>query len=373
MKRKVPVRRSLTVVVFVTAFLSQSLKLAAQQWTSRGPVPRSEHTAVFDPGTKKMIVFGGLPDAYLTQANLNDVFWLQNASAINRSAVWQPVNPTGTPPAGRQGHTAVYDSANSRMIVFGGALGRSSPCANDVWVMSNANGSGGTPAWSRLSPSGPLPEPKYLPSSVYDPGSNRMIVFGGNDCFSTSYNDVWVLSNANGLGGTPSWTQLAPSGTPPAARAASTAVYDPVSNIMIIFAGATTGSFLNADLWTLSNANGLGGTPAWTQLTPAVSPPARSSHSAVYGAANNRMTVFGGGGSAGLLADVWVLANANGMGGIPAWTQLTPPAFPAPGPRSAHTAVYDPAANVMTVFGGFADSLEIPISDTFVLSRANGL
>lgn len=128
----------------------------AQTWTSKGPVPRSLHTAVFDPPTKRMIVFGGLPDA---SVNLNDVFWLQNASAVSRSESWQAVNPTGRKPDPRVGHAAVYDSTNSRMIVFGGGLGRSSPCENDVWVLSNANGSAGTPAWINTTPSGVAPAP----------------------------------------------------------------------------------------------------------------------------------------------------------------------------------------------------------------------
>jgi len=319
-----------------------------------------------------MIVFGGLPDAYLTQANLNDVFWLENASAVGRSTIWQPVNPTGRRPAARWGHTAVYDSAGSRMIVFGGGLGRTSPCANDVWILNNANGVAGAPAWLMLSPSGSPPAPRNLANSVYDANSNRMVVFGGNDCFLTSYNDVWVLSNANGLGGTPTWSQLAPAGTPPAARAAASAVYDPVNNVMIVFGGAATGSVLQGDLWILTNANGLGGTPTWTQVSTAVSPPARSGHTAVYDGASNRMTIFGGAGSPGLLSDVWVLANANGVGGTVAWTQLFPAGSPPPAPRSSHSAVYDPVAKVMTIFAGIADPLEIPIDDTFVLQHATG-
>lgn len=343
--------------------------LLAQTWTPKGPVPRSSHTAVFDPATKRMIVFGGIPDAYLTQSNLNDVYWLQNASAASRSESWQAVGPTGTKPAPREEHTAVYDSTNSRMIVFGGGIGRSSPCANDVWVLTTANGAAGTPAWIRNTPAGAAPFARHGHDAVYDPNSNRMIIFGGNDCFSDFFNDVWVLSNANGLGGAPGWTQLAPTGTPPSPRDGASAVYDPTNNIMIVFGGAGT-----AEVWTLSNANGLGGTPAWAQLAPSGGPAGRSGQSAVYDVVNNRMTIFGGETSSGsFLNDVWVLTGANGLSGTPTWTQLNPAGSIPPAPRSAHTAVYDPAANVMTIFGGFIDSQEIPISDVFTLQHANGL
>src|ERR1017187_5219291 len=156
-------------LTFAALSIVPTAGLLAQTWTSKGPVPRSHHTVVFDPPTKRMIVFGGLPDA---SVNLNDVFWLQNASTVNRYETWEPVNPTGAKPAPRVAHTAVYDSTNSRMIVFGGGLGRSSPCENDVWVLSNANGSAGAPAWINTTPSGAAPAPRLFHTAVYDPNTN---------------------------------------------------------------------------------------------------------------------------------------------------------------------------------------------------------
>src|ERR1700704_5658681 len=50
-------------------------------------------------------------------------------------------------------------------------------------------------------------------SAVYDPGTNTMIVFGGIDVLvNASSNGVSLLSNANGLGGTPSWSTLLGNG-----------------------------------------------------------------------------------------------------------------------------------------------------------------
>src|SRR5207249_10011186 len=138
--------------------------------------------------------------------------------------------------------------------------------------------------------------------------------------------NAYTLSHANGLGGTPTWTQLRTAGGPPAPRDAPTGVYDPTSNELIIFGGDNCcGSRFN-DTWVLTNANGLGSsTPTWTQLSTAGAPPARVGHSAIYDVTNNRMTVFGGGDCCGnLLKDVWVLSNANGLGGTPTWTQLFP-------------------------------------------------
>ena len=313
-----------------------------------------------------MIVFGGVlgagPNA-TTNENFNDVW------RLNRNLSWTSMSPAGTPPAPRSGPSAVYDDRNNRMIVFGGGLGFASPCENDVWILTNANDKGGTPTWTQLSPSGSPPAPRARHTAVYDPHSNRMIVFGGNNCFSTNLADVWVLSNANGLGGTPTWTQLSPSGASPDPRSQLSAVYDHASNRMIIFGGESAAGY-NNDVWVLSHANGIGGTPTWTQMSPSGTiPPGRTGHSAVYDATNNRMTIFGGG-NATNLADAWVLSTANGIGGTPSWTQLGPFAI-FPEGRVFHTAVYDPSTNDMTIFGGY--TALGATNNVWVLHHANGL
>ena len=71
---------------------------------------------------------------------------------------------------------------------------------------------------------GTPPAIRYGHTGVYDAGGNRLIVFGGIEnnigggTFDATFDDVWVLSNANGVGGTPVWSQLSPTGGPPAAR-----------------------------------------------------------------------------------------------------------------------------------------------------------
>jgi hypothetical protein len=206
------------------------------------------------------------------------------------------------------------------MTIFGGY--NSGTFFNDVWSLSNANGLGGTPAWAQLSPTGSAPTTRFLHTAVYDTTNNRMIIFGGNNPNMGYLNDVWVLSTANGVGGTPAWTQLSPTGSAPTTRGGHTAFYDAANNLMTIFGGTDGGSFLN-DVWVLSHANGLGGTPAWTQIFPTGSDPTtRYGHTAIYDAVNNRMTIFGGtpNGGVSLLNDVWVLS-----------TSVPPPTPPSAG------------------------------------------
>ena len=153
---------------------------------------------------------------------------LSNAKGSGGTPAWTQLAPSGTAPSAREGLTAVYAAASNRMIVFGGYNGSG---VNDTWVLSNANGSGGTPAWTQLAPSGTAPPARYFHTAVYAAAGNRMIVFGGRNV--VRLNDTWVLSNANGSGGTPAWTQLAPSGIVPSAHSYPTAVYDAASGRMV--------------------------------------------------------------------------------------------------------------------------------------------
>jgi hypothetical protein len=76
-------------------------------------------------------------------------------------------------------------------------------------------------------------------SAVLDPTTNTMIVFAGIEQFNsgtpTDLNDVWLLHNAESSG--LDWVHLSPSGTKPAPRLGPTGVYDSTSNRMIIFGG----------------------------------------------------------------------------------------------------------------------------------------
>lgn len=356
------------------------------------PVARGLHgtTGVYDPASNRMMVFGGR-DA--NGDNLNDVWILTNANRLGGSGQWLNLIPngaSGSPPA-RSGHSAVYDSANNIMIIFGGCSGYCTPALNDVWTLSNANGIGGTPVWTQLSLSGG-PAARTNAAVAYDQANNRMWVYSGQDgspdpC--STFGDFWILSSANGIGDLPSWQhhdlgddtnlptlppgmngaavaydaargamtivggyttmngvcretnatwQLALIGTfvgaltlpvddgaagSPAARSHASAVYDATGGRMILFGGEENGSAGN-DVWSLSNATGLG-SPVWTQLSPSGTPPAaRNSQAAIFDSANGRMTIFGGSNESGVLNDSWVLSvpgvsglSCNANGGAP--------------------------------------------------------
>jgi hypothetical protein len=193
------------------------------------------------------------------------------------------------------------------MITFGGELGFFGTSQNDTRVLLGANRSPST--WNTLATTGGPPGVRDAHSAVYDAFHNVMTIFGGEDLISTccpysisDYNDVWVLSNADGSGtATPTWTELSPAGTAPPPRANHSSVYDSAHNAMYVFGGSqfsdgTQSTTVLGDLWKLTNANGLGSaTPRWTQIGQLGTPPGgNTNHGAVYDRAHQRMIVFGG-------------------------------------------------------------------------------
>jgi uncharacterized protein YjdB len=350
----------------ISSSTEMTVTAAAQQaWSLHGPPGRKSHSAVWDPVSQKMIIFGGQQSS--TTTNLNDV-WL-GVTTTGQSDSFIAESPAGQAPAARFGHVATFDSANNRMTIFGGNSGS---CANDAWILTGANGQSGTPAWQSMTTAGTKPAARVYAGGAYDPNTNSLIVFGGSNCSGQFLNDVWVLSNANGIGGTATWSQLNPSGTLPQARESGSAVYDPSHNVLIVYAGDAGGSPFS-DVWTLSNANGSGGTPMWSPESPAgTAPAARTGQSAIFDSADNRMIVFGGTTATTTFADTWVLTTPSGVGGTPAWALV---AVPGTAPSVAyHSAVYDPAKNNMYVFAGISTQDKLQANDhAFALAGANGI
>jgi hypothetical protein len=232
------------------------------------------------------------------------------------------------PPAARVQHAAVYDPVRNRMLVFGGLAGAS--LKNDVWELSLA----GTPTWKLLAVAGTPPSARRGASAIYDPVRDRMLVYGG--AAPGALGDVWALS----LGASPAWSQLAPTGSPPPSRSGHSAIYDPVRDRMVVFGGQSGLTYRN-DAWALA----LAGTPAWSNVAPTGGPPdPRARHSAIYDSVRDRLVVFGGVNSTGLWGDLWSLS----FGGTPTWTLLAPAGTPPP-PLAGSKAIYDVTRDPLTV------------------------
>lgn len=298
---------------------------------------------------------------------------------------WIQTTPTtGAAPVGRIYSSLSYNPNSNRAILFGGYSVHTpaNTFHNDVWVLSNANGTGPS-SWTQLlpmdSPGGPGRRCCF--GSAYDPGSDRLIIYGGqnNAPGSAFYNDVWVLSNADGIGGPPSWTRLTTTGTAPIPRRWHNVVYDAQSNRLLVFGGeaaqgtAVCPCTMMNDFWVLTNANGLGGTPTWIQPPVVGAPTARASARAGYDPNTNSFIVYGGftySGSAPInLSDVWVLNNANAVSATPTWQlqSVTGPQLQ----REYAGSVYDPLSDRLIVMGGYTSITSLTdVNDVWVLQNA---
>jgi len=357
-------------VYFGTAFGT-----TGQRWTrlapaTEGPGPRAGAASAYDEANDRLIVFGG--EASGAPAEPPDAWVLTHASGAGRTPAWTLLSAGGGP-LGRRQSTGAYDAATNRFILNGGCTGTCDAALADTWVLTQANGEGGPPVWISL-PDAPSGRAGHV--AAYDRGSNRLIVFGGAQG-NTLLNDLWTLRDANGIGN-PAWEQLDPLGSPPEARSAMVGAFDAASNRFIVFGGRLAGDVVSNEAFILSNANGLGGRPEWTRLTPAGTPPApRWGSSAVYDLVSHRLTVFGGTGP-GFdanenvpAADAWMLKDADGIGS-PEWIRLAPEDGPPPG-RLLSLASYSGRQNRMVLYGGKNNRAEPALlDDLWVLRGAAG-
>lgn len=295
------------------------------------------------------------------------------AAAPATAQTWLPFGASGGGPVvpNMPYPSVVFDEANDRAIAYGG------PHVPDVWVLTGVDGTAGTPTWQQLMPTGGPPPSRHAHGLAYDGGSNRLIVFGGcaGGCLPT-LNDVWVLTNANGLGGTPQWIPLVPTGMPPAGRAHAGVAYDAGTNRLIVFGGQNGTGFGGAtfpEVWVLTNANGLGGTPQWQQLaTGGTTPPGQYGPATTYDPARNRLTVFGGGaqGTGNPTNAVWDLDNANGLGGTPVWVNVIPESAAGAPPQTAFVRPAHDLPNNRALYVGFGSSTDVWMLTRVGSSRA---
>jgi N-acetylneuraminic acid mutarotase len=198
--------------------------------TGAGPSARHGHSLVYDPESKKMILFGGFDGS----TQYNDT-WAYDPAANS----WADLKPTGSMPAGRDSQAMAYDSDDKVMVLFGGWS--TTTQFNDTWAYDPAKNS-----WTTLDPAGVSPTARALPQMVYDPAIKKLVLFGGGTS-STTFNDTWLFDFADRL-----WTPARADGGPPPARAGHALVYDSSAKDVLLFGGSNgIGKFFN-DLWRLA-------------------------------------------------------------------------------------------------------------------------
>lgn len=314
-------------------------------WTQIPPPDyRLQASAVYDRVRHRMIVFGGLNGL----VERNDV-WVLELAYPNR---WRRLQPTGTPPGVRRYHTAVYDPIQDRMIVFGGGIfdGSGWQLNNETWSLQLA----GTPHWTQLTPSGTPPIARYGAVAVFDPARNRMLLHGGFLSNGSPMGDLWRLD----LSGTPTWVQISPT-TGIGPRGLACAVADSVRDRMVIMGGLTSNLSLG-DTWQYPLGGGI-----WSEIPTIGAGPYAVGHAGAYDPLHDQLVVFGGADAATqtYLQGAWRLRFGTAT---PTWSR-GPLTGAVPPPMAFASAVYDPIADALRIFGGWGGHPSTVSQDVWTL------
>ncbi len=202
--------------------------------------------------------------------------------------------------------------------------------------------------WTNMNP-GTAPSASVNMAMVYDSSADRIIVFGGYDGSPQGSDRTWAYDFESNT-----WTDLAPAVHPPAGWL-DRAAYDRWAERMILFGGydGVAGALSN-QTWAFNfQAN------AWTNLQPARHPSARSRQGMAFDAQSDRTILFGGLTAEGdYSSETWAYSID-----WDSWANMTSEVRP-PGRRSPGM-VYDAAADRTILFGGYDSSSGIVYNDTW--------
>lgn len=254
------------------------------------PEPRNSAAMAYDPGSGQLILFGGgCGDCGTggTQVFYTDT-WAWTGTA------WVPQTAGSNAPGGRDGPSMAYDTANNRILLFGGTMGSGAGNFGDTWAWTAAGG------WTQLAVTGPPPRAH---AAMADDASGQPLLFGGASStgLAAQLGDTWRWDGS-------SWTQVASTG--PAARFFAGMAFDGAFGEPILFGGFSVlgGTFGDTWAWTGSS---------WTE--GAAGGPARQRAGMAYDAGSAQLVLFGGGTSPDFLGDTWV-----GTDTTPPGTNATP-------------------------------------------------
>lgn len=141
---------------------------------------------------------------------------------------------------------------------------------------------------------------------------------------------------STGVSDAATWIQLSPAVSPPA-RSYLAMTYDPVSRKIIVFGGFDGNGYLN-DTWTFDGIT-------WTEIATDSPPPARAAAQMAYDSVTHRVVLFGGFDGTNYLGDTWLWDGRRLQ-----WTRARTTQRPTP--VTSPMLFPDPNGSV-DLFGGF--------------------
>jgi hypothetical protein len=266
-------------------------------------------------------------------------------TATSVPTVATPAHVAHLNPSPRSEISLAYDSKTDQVLFFGGV--DVDPCWADcpsllwdTWIYDVAANT-----WTQVEPPS-APTPRDNTAVAYDAESDRIILYAGavsdGKIFDYAPRDTWVFDMK-----TKTWTQMKSQG--PAYSFGHSMVYDSESDCMIIFGGVNVDAKLAMnDTWAYDY-----NTDTWTEMKPAVRPPARNFQSMVYDSKADRVIMWGGGAWTDAESDksLWVYDYNTDT-----WEERKPSGGPSV--RSFQNMAYDSKADRIILYGGYTGSIE---------------
>lgn len=233
-----------------------------------------------------------------------------------RTGAWENRQPASSPPAGllMGGAQIVYDDHAGKVIMFGGVdLDKLAAFLDGVPVTNAELFSDRTWAydyeantWTDLGASNPPPG-RNSHMMVYDPDTERVLLFGGGD-LDQDFNDTWTYDSESNA-----WTDLDPP-THPSRRAYASMAYDTAAHRVVLFGGVNYFEYPRpSETWTFDAAAN-----EWSLEAPAVVPSPRGWGGMAYSTKANAVVMYGGGPSREEATDeTWLFRTAPAM-----WRQV---------------------------------------------------
>jgi N-acetylneuraminic acid mutarotase len=166
-----------------------------KEMRERGDVipPETGFHCMVSDSRRSLFSFGGAhylfqgDPAFFQSFVVYDTLWKYDVSDKH----WQAIQPLGTKPAPRAGCNAEFHDGS--MYVFGG-LNRFFALNNELWRFDT-----NTTSWTQLTPTGPVPEARFIGATTTDHDTGRIYLFNGHRSTPTGFQtigDFWVYDVA---------------------------------------------------------------------------------------------------------------------------------------------------------------------------------
>ncbi|MCB0278992.1 MAG: hypothetical protein KDD94_05795 [Calditrichaeota bacterium] len=304
--------------------------------------PRNGHSMIYDDANQRIILFGGADEKQV----LADTWQYKNQH-------WTKLTDSG--PGPRTFAAISYDNQLKRILLFGGNRvlfgSESNPAVflNDLWELKNNH-------WSEIKTSN-QPSVRSDAMMVFDPDRNRAVLFGGYRMENNQperLNDTWEFDGQ--------WLEIN-NKEKPSGRAGSVFVYDEITHYAYLYGGTNANGYgeNSAESWTYSQSG-------WRHIENS----GRNVFDPAFAINNGTGEIlrFGGWNGSGRIDETWIFRNKT-------WIKIATKNSPAA--RNHSVLIYDPLMKSYFLYGGhdgenvMADLWQFKNGNWFVVDKGDAV